>query len=266
MLLENKKITTHGGCKENMNKNRIKTELLVHDLKNPIAVIKASVDSLIRKSDMENSLTDQQIKVLNRVLRNSKIAISLVNDILEVSRSNEGIFDKDKFKCYEYIMFPFIEIFDLIDPETAEKISRSEKLADFAEILENHNIKLNVNESVWSEELFLDIRKVRQVFRNLLSNAMKYRKNEMVLDISIDDMNFIISIMDDGKGIEKEYQEKIFEKCFQLGDERDFCIRGHGLGLAGALVLVEDMGGKMTVKSDKDKGARFTVTLPLNEL
>jgi len=248
-----------------MNKDRIKTELLVHDLKNPIAVIEASVNSLIRKSDRENSLTERQMRVLSRVLRNSKIAMSLVNDILEVGRSCEGIFNKDTFKCCEYITLPFIEIFDLIDPETAEKISCSENLAGIMEILADHNIRLNIDESLWSEELFLDIRKVRQVLRNLLSNAVKFRKNKINLDISLDDMNLVISIMDDGKGIEKEYQEKIFEQYFQLGDERNCCIRGHGLGLAGALVLVEDMGGMMTVESEKDKGARFTVRLPLGE-
>jgi len=248
-----------------MKKDRIKTELLVHDLKNPIAVIEASIDSLIRNAQRESSLTDRQIRALSRVLRNSKIAMSLVNDILEVGRSNEGIFNKDKFKCYEYITFPFIEIFDLIDPETAEKINYSDNLADFVKTLESHNIRLNMDETAWSKEIVLDIRKVRQVFRNLLSNAVKYRKKEIVLDISLDDMNLIISIMDDGKGIEKEYQRKIFEKYFQLGDERNFCVRGHGLGLAGALVLVEDMGGEMTLESDKGKGARFTVRLPLDE-
>ena len=189
--------------------------------------------------------------------------MSLVNDILEVGRSNEGIFNKDKFKCFEYIMFPFIEIFDLIDPQTAEKISKTQDLSSFTEILENHNIKLNMVETVWSEEMVLDIRKVRQVVRNLLSNAIKYRKTEIILDISIDEKTFIVSVMDDGKGIEKEFQKKIFEKYFQLGEERDCCIRGHGLGLAGALVLVEDMGGKMILESEKDRGARFTVKLPL---
>lgn len=248
-----------------MNKERIKTELLVHDLKNPIAVIEASINSLIRNAQKENSLTDRQIRALSRVLRNSKIAMSLVNDILEVGRSNEGIFNIDKFQCCEYITFPFIEVFDLIDPETAEEISRSESLMDFIKILKNQNIKLNMDESVWSEEIVLDIRKVRQIVRNLLSNAIKYRKNEVTLDISIDNMTLIISIMDDGKGIKKEFQKKIFEKYFQLGDERNSCIRGHGLGLAGTLVLVEDMGGKMTLESDKDKGARFTVRLPLGD-
>ena len=248
-----------------MDRKRIKTELLVHDLKNPIAVIEASADTLIRNTERENPLSERQIKVLSRILRNSKIAMSLVNDILEVGRSNKGVFHKDKFHCYEYIIFPFIEIFDLIHPETAEIISRTKDLTCFAGILESHNIRLNINESAWSEEMVLDIRKVRQVVRNLLSNAMKYRKEDIILDILIDERNFILSISDDGKGIEKKYQKKIFERYFQLGEERDCCMRGHGLGLAGALLLVEDMGGKMMVESEKDKGARFTVSLPLCE-
>jgi two-component system, OmpR family, sensor kinase len=245
-----------------MNKKRIKTELLVHDLKNPIAVIEASVDTLIRNAERENPLTERQIKVLGRVLRNSRIAMSLVNDILEVGRSSEGIFNKDKYRCFEYIVFPFVEIFDLIDPETAERIGRAEGFKDFSEILASQGVSLRMDASLWEKEIFLDIRKVRQVVRNLLSNAFKFRKNEIVIEISLDDGNFFISITDDGKGIEKAYHEKVFERYFQLGDERECCVRGHGLGLAGALALVEDMGGKMTLESEKDRGARFSVSLP----
>ncbi len=248
-----------------MNRKRIKTELLVHDLKNPIAVIEASVDSLLRNPDRETPLSERQIKVLSRVLRNAKIAMLLVNDFLEIGRSREGIFNKNRNKCYEYVMFPFIEIFDLIHPETAEKMSKTQEISCVAETLEEHDIKLNMSESLWSEEISLDIRKVRQVVRNLLSNAIKYRKKEIVIDISRDEKDLIISIMDDGNGIEKEYQEKVFERYFQLGNERNSCIRGHGLGLAGALVLVEDMGGKMTLESEKDRGAKFTIRLPLGE-
>jgi two-component system, OmpR family, sensor kinase len=245
-----------------MNKNRIKTELLVHDLKNPIAVIEASVDTLIRNAERENPLTERQIKVLGRVLRNSRIAMSLVNDILEVGRSSEGIFSKDKYRCFEYIVFPFVEVFDLIDPETAEKISKAEGYMDFSEILASQGVTLRMDASLWEQEIFLDIRKVRQVVRNLLSNAFKYRKKEIIIEISLDNNNFFISIADDGKGIEKAYHEKVFERYFQLGDERESCVRGHGLGLAGALLLVEDMGGKMTLESEKDLGAKFSVSLP----
>jgi two-component system, OmpR family, sensor kinase len=245
-----------------MNKKRIKTEILVHDLKNPIAVIEASVDTLMRNAERENPLSERQIKVLGRVLRNSRIAMSLVNDILEVGRSSEGIFNKDKYKYFEYIVFPFVEIFDLIEPETAERIGRAEGIKDFSEILASHGVSLRMDASLWEKEIFLDIRKVRQVVRNLLSNAFKYRKKEIIVEISLEGGNFLISITDDGKGIEKEYQKKVFESYFQLGDEKDSCVRGHGLGLAGALVLVEDMGGKMTLESEKDMGARFSVSLP----
>ncbi|MFC1841356.1 ATP-binding protein [Thermodesulfobacteriota bacterium] len=55
----------------------------------------------------------------------------------------------------------------------------------------------------------------------------------------------------------------MFEKYFQLEDERNECLRGHGLGLAGALILVEDMGGEITLTSNKGRGASFEVRLPL---
>jgi signal transduction histidine kinase len=221
-----------------MNKNRIKTELLVHDLKNPIAVIEATTDMLIRNAERENPLTDRQKRALARVLRNARIAMSLVNDILEVGRSGEGIFNRGAYSCFEYIVFPFVEMFDLIDPETAERIGRIEGYKDFAGILSSQGVRLQMDESLWEKEIFLDIRKVRQIIRNLLSNAFKYRKKEIIIEISLDDKNLFISITDDGKGIEKGYQKKVFERYFQLGDEREHCVRGHGLGLAGALVLV----------------------------
>ena len=248
-----------------MSKKRIKTELLVHDLKNPIAVIEASIDSMIRQAEREGPLSDRQVKALNRVLRNSKIARSLVNDILEVGRANEGVFNKEKYRFLEYVILPFIEIFDLVSPDAAEKISSTQSLSDFTEILKNHDVKFSISESLWSKEVLLDIRKVRQILRNLISNAMKYRKKEIELDISMDDSTLVISISDDGKGIAREYHKKVFDRYFQLGDEKESCVRGHGLGLAGALILVEDMGGEMLLESEKDKGAKFTVRLPLGE-
>ena len=77
---------------------------------------------------------------------------------------------------------------------------------------------------------------------------------------------FVISVKDDGEGIPSEYHEKIFQCYFQM-DPTDSCVlRGHGLGLAGVMVLVEDMGGKLLLDSDRGKGARFTVKLPVHPL
>ena len=104
-----------------------------------------------------------------------------------------------------------------------------------------------------------------QVFRNLMSNALKYRHDRIEIDIGKDGDFFIISVQDDGEGIKEIYHDKIFESYFQLEDEREHCVRGHGLGLAGALILVEDMGGEMYLESDEGKGAKFFVRIPLAE-
>jgi len=249
-----------------MDKKRIRTELLIHDLKNPLAVIETSIESLIRKGDSYGPLTDRHLRALNRVLRNSKIAMALVNDILEVGRSNEGIIRRKNHRCSEYLVTPLVEIFDIIKPKIAEKIRTSKNRSELMTILASQEIILNIDDSLWKEDIFLDPRKFKQIFRNLMSNAMKYRDKQITIGIIKDDRYFNFSITDDGCGIEKEYQKKIFDNYFQLEDEKNDCLRGHGLGLAGALILVEDMGGEMTLMSDKGKGAMFTVRLPLAEL
>ncbi|MFC1494550.1 sensor histidine kinase [Thermodesulfobacteriota bacterium] len=246
-----------------MDKKRIKTEILIHDLKNPLAVIETGIESLMRNGDKHGPLAEGHLKVLRRALRNSKIAMSIVNDVLEVGRSNEGVIKRENHKCSECLVIPFVEIFDLMEPEIAEKIAVADNLSDLKNVLAASGIIFNVDDSLWEEDLFLDSRKVKQILRNLVSNAMKYREKQIMVDIAKDGQYFVFSIADDGCGIEEEYQERIFEKYFQLEDERNECLRGHGLGLAGALILVEDMGGEITLTSDKGRGASFEVRLPL---
>ena len=73
----------------------------------------------------------------------------------------------------------------------------------------------------------------------------------------------MFSVRDDGEGIPSIYHEKIFESYFQM-NATDMCsVRGHGLGLAGVMVLVEDIGGKLFLESDEGKGAKFLVHIPL---
>ena len=73
------------------------------------------------------------------------------------------------------------------------------------------------------------------------------------------------SVQDDGLGIPPKYHKKIFEAYFQMDKIEENNVRGHGLGLAGALILVEEMGGELLLESDVGKGAKFIVLLPLPE-
>jgi signal transduction histidine kinase len=120
-----------------------------------------------------------------------------------------------------------------------------------------------VDEEVWCGEVRMDEVKIRQILRNLLNNALKYRNRLVELSIDIKGNSLIFSIKDDGEGIPLRYHRKIFECYFQM-DAGEIChVRGHGLGLAGVMVLLEDMGGNLSLESEEGQGATFVVELPL---
>ena len=247
-----------------MDRKRIKTELLVHDIKNPLAVIETGIISLVQGENKYGILSEKQQKILQRTLRNTKIVKALVNDILEVGRSSEGVIQKRRFVVSDLVRCTLMEIFDIIDFITAELIKGTTDLSQFRDILSKNGISLVITEELWSREICLDERKVRQIFRNLLTNAMKYRKEHMAVTIEIKNDLLFLSVRDDGEGIEKSFQQKVFDCYFQLDQEKGQCVRGHGLGLAGALILVEDMGGSMELESDTGQGAMFLVKIPLS--
>ena len=118
------------------DRRRVKTDLLIHDLKVPLAVIEAGIVSLLRRVEKYGPLTAKQEKVLVRVLRNTKVTKTLVNDALELGRSRKGIVDITNFSLSDLIGQTLVEIFDLADSGAAEKIKICVDLARFREILE----------------------------------------------------------------------------------------------------------------------------------
>jgi len=138
-------------------------------------------------------------------------------------------------------------------------------LAQVVAVLENKGVLLFVDENIWCEEICQDHAKLKQILRNLLSNALKYRKNIVQLKVDRTEDAIVFSVKDDGEGIPLAFHKKIFECYFQMDPEdRSSCsVRGHGLGLAGVMLLVEDLGGKLFLDSDVGLGTRFLVRLPL---
>lgn len=246
-----------------MGKDRIKFDFLVHDLKVPLAVIEAGVQSLLQKRDKYGSLTKKQETVLERILRNTIVTRTLVNDTLELGRSAKGIISKTESRLADLVYQTMVEIFDLTDHETAEQIRRCTKLSKMQNVMQSQGIQLEVEEGFWLKTLSIDESKIKQIFRNLLNNALKYRKKLIVIKISENNRSLLISVSDDGEGIPASYHQKIFECYFQMDMRSDHCVRGHGLGLAGVLVLIEDMGGELFLDSDSGKGATFSVKIPL---
>ncbi|MDY7038797.1 MAG: HAMP domain-containing sensor histidine kinase [Thermodesulfobacteriota bacterium] len=246
-----------------MGKQKIKLEFLIHDLKVPLAIIEAGIISLLKREDKYGPLTEKQQKVLTRVLRNTNITKTLVNDTLEVGRSTEGIINKNKIVLSGFIEQSLVELFDLVDCDAADSIKSCGNLSVLKQKLSEHGILLHIDDGLWCHELSLDERKMGQILRNLLNNALKYRKAQVVVKIEISNGCLLISVSDDGQGIPETYHKNIFESYFQMDQKKDHCVRGHGLGLAGVMVLVEDMGGELLLESDVGKGAKFSVRVPI---
>jgi signal transduction histidine kinase len=113
--------------------------------------------------------------------------------------------------------------------------------------------------------VYADIAKVRQVLFNLLSNATKFTPEGGWVKVEVtQEKNWCrVSVIDNGIGIKKEDQAKLFVPFVQLEKPLDRTKGGTGLGLTIARQIVEKHGGKIFVESEYGKGSRFTFTLPL---
>ena len=245
-----------------MRKNRIKLEFLVHDLKVPLAVIEAGISSLLHKTDKYGPLTERQSRVLERALRNTIVTQRLVNDVLELGRSAEGVLNKTRFLIADFMEAALVEIFDLTDHETTERIKQCRDLETLQSTLAPKGVHLHIGHGLWQKEVCLDESKAKQILRNLLNNALKYRKERLEIRVFEEKPFLCFTVEDDGEGIPADYHQKIFDCYFQMDARTNQCVRGHGLGLAGVMVLLEDMGGSLILDSDVGKGARFSVRIP----
>lgn len=250
-----------------MEKDRIKIDFLIHDLKVPLAVIEAGISSLLDRQEKYGKLTEKQEKVLRRALRNTRVTQTLVNDVLELGRSREGVVHVSTCSVSELVKNTLLEIFDLTSDKLSEKVKACSDLDGLREVLQTHGVRLDVTEELWTQQICLDEPKVKQILRNLLNNALKYRRSRVEVSICKSSNDALeVTVSDDGEGIPKEYHKRIFECYFQMDSDQGCPVRGHGLGLAGVLVLVEDMGGKLTLESDQGSGAKFSVKIPLRKV
>ncbi|MBU0969399.1 MAG: HAMP domain-containing histidine kinase [Proteobacteria bacterium] len=241
----------------------IKTEILIHDLKVPISVIDAGAKSLLNRQDCYGPLTEKQIKVLQRIIRNTLTTQRLVNDVLELGRSREGVMITSDFSVASLVIAVLVEIFDLSDPNIADLIRKVESYAELEQVLNPAGVRLGFDKTIWKTMVHLDAAKVKQILRNLVTNAFKHRVHLVEILGIIEEKQMILKVRDDGRGIPPANHQRIFETYFTTGGSIESAIESHGLGLAGVMVLLKDMGGGLLLKSDDGKGAEFIVTIPL---
>jgi signal transduction histidine kinase len=206
-------------------------------------------------------LTDQQKLLIQRILRNVHKAQTLLNEMIEISRGEEGLFQKEFFPVEGILKESLLDVLEIDSPQMVEKLSVMKSLEESRPLLEGHGIFITISGKYGESPFCHDQRKVQQILRNLFSNAMKYRRSRVEVCIS-GEIDLCISIEDDGVGIPEEEQEAIFDRFVRLKDKRHTGIPGLGLGLTGVKALLEAMRGDIAVTSREGTGARFVVRIP----
>ncbi|MDH3383060.1 MAG: HAMP domain-containing histidine kinase [Deltaproteobacteria bacterium] len=236
-------------------------ELLIHDLTGPLSVISVSTAGLLEATDRNGPLTERQKSTLDRILRNVNRSQVLLHEMIEILRSEEGLFRKEPFPVEKILKESILLVLEVDSRKTVEKLAREKNMKRFCEMLETYGIFLEITGKYSRSSFSHDPSKVQQILRNLLSNALKHRRNRV--DVSIrGDTDLLVSVEDDGPGIPDKDQKSIFQRFVRLKDKEHPYVPGLGLGLSGVKALVEAMGGKITLVSRKGVGTRFSVNIP----
>jgi two-component system, OmpR family, sensor kinase len=236
----------------------IKTAHLVHDLKNPVNIIESGARSLLDKQDRYGNLTPKQEKVVRRMLRNAMRLRHLANNMLEVDMAALGVLNLVDCTLSDVLRVALVEVFDLIDPAVSDALEDAKAFDKFVGILRANDVLLEADPGQMACPINIDETKMTLIVTNLLSNAFKYKNKSVSLRISLSDDTIELAVRDDGAGIPESYHEKIFNNYFQCDKVEGFPVRGHGLGLAGALALAGAMGGTLSICKSPN-GAEFVV-------
>lgn len=241
----------------------ISIEYLVHELKDPIAVIEVGLRNLLEKSDKFGPLNDRQANILRRSLRNTRKAWALLNDLLEVGRSESGCRVCRRFRAAEALRQALKEALETVTGPVAEVIGKFQEESELLKHLARNGIHLQESPEAAAVELFQDETKFRQIAGNLFKNALHHRRERMEVGADVEGGRFVLAVKDDGPGVDPELHQYIFQRYTQVKECALVERRGHGLGLAGSRIMARALGGDILVQSRKGAGATFRLVLPL---
>ena len=242
-------------------------DLLIHDLAGPISIISTSTNSLLIKEDRYGPLTHRQRKALERVLRNTNKAQTLLMEMVEVYRSEEGVFHCSNFLITEALSESIMDALDIVDPVLAGKLAFIKRDDAFYRILEDNGVLVECTGKYCKIPFYHDQKKVQQVLRNLISNALKYRRERVTISIT-GDSDLVIFVRDDGPGIPQDEMENIFKRFGILKGKTKDEVKapGFGFGMSCVKILVDVMGGEINLESKEGDGTCFTVRVPPHQL
>lgn len=228
--------------------NKYKNDFLAnmsHELKTPLNSINVISSVMMKNKDL--SLNEKQVKNLNIINNCGNDLLFLINDILDISKLEAGEVELDMTQ----VNLPKLmnEIKDMIEPQALEK-----------EI----NFIFKCDDEIG--DVYSDPNRIKQIVKNLLSNALKFvKKGKVSFIIENKEDTFTIFVKDDGIGIEKNKLDHIFDRFKQADGSTTRKYGGTGLGLAISKELLDLLNGDITVTSTVNVGSTFIVSLPKNK-
>ncbi len=216
-----------------------------HQLRTPLGSMRWNAEMLLG-GDL-GDLTEEAKMVVEQIHEGNVRLIGLVNDLLDVSRIDQG----------RVMNQP--ELLD-VNPII---LSAAREVGVEAE---RRNIKIRLHLSNQIPHIMIDPRMFREVVENLISNAVKYNKAGGKVDVKTILIKGMvkISFKDNGIGIDKSDMGNLFNKFYRAKTAVESETEGSGLGLFVVKKYVESWGGEIHVKSSKGKGSEFIITLPKN--
>jgi len=228
--------------------DKIKSEFIsiaAHQLRTPLSATKWIME-MILKGDVGN-ISEEQKNLLQKSYKSNERIINLVDDLLNVSRIEEGRFGYNfKEQSLEEIIKSVLEI--------------------SSSLIDKNHINLIINKPENLPNIKMDRDRIIMVMQNLLENAIKYtpQYGKIELNIKIIGEFIEIAVKDNGVGIPEKDKQKLFSKFFRASNVMRLQTEGSGLGLFICKNIIEKHGGAIKIKSQEGRGTEVIFNLPIN--
>lgn len=218
-----------------------------HDIRTPMNAIIGMTGLAKKNIDEKTRLLDS----LNKIDSASAHLLSLINEVLDMSRINSGklLINEEPFYLSDLLHDTLI----IVRPQMEAK---------------GHHFDVKYHNIVY-ENLVGDIQRLRQIFVNILNNSVKYTKDKGEISLSIceevkdDKCELIFNCTDNGMGMSQDFLKRIFDPFERVNNSTNSGIEGTGLGMSIVKKLVDAMNGRIDIKSKEGEGTSITIAIPL---
>mgnify|MGYP000043910201 CR=1 FL=1 len=227
--------------------SQIKTDFInnmTHEFKTPIATINLALDSIKNPKIIDNK--ERVLRYLGMIKEENKRMHAQVENVLRISKleKNELNISKERLKLHDIVEDAMTHIQLLVEDRKGY-------------------LKLHLNAA--KSSILANETHFTNVIVNIFDNAIKYSDDAPKIDVYSENIgnNILLKISDQGNGMSKQVQKKVFEKFYREHSGNVHNVKGHGLGLAYVKRIIDDHQGHISVESEKGKGSTFIIRLPL---